>query len=116
MFWKTEIFPNAESFHHDKQGFISYIILAPGGTTSVTFPTGSMHFIFLLGITICHVICMPSHLPHIKQNWCYLQFVQFGKCNIFHRPDEAMLFVMVKDYLHLEIFLFLSPLRTLFFL
>ena len=30
-----------------------------------------------------------------------------GKCNTFFRPDEAMLFVMVKACLHSNYFLFL---------
>ena len=36
---------------------------------------------------------------------CCLIFL-FGKFNIFHRPDEAMLFVMVKVCLRLKIYLF----------
>ena len=36
----------------------------------------------------------------------------FGKYNIFDRPDEAMLFVMVKDCLWLNIFLLYRPLKN----
>ena len=48
-----------------------------------------------------HPIC---HTPHNTGTNCSVY--NFGKYIIFHRPDETMLFVMVKACLHLEIFLF----------
>ena len=53
-------------------------ILATHGTTSITFQTGSIQFTGLNGFTICHVIYIALHLPHITQHWWHLQFVQCG--------------------------------------
>ena len=46
------------------------------------------------------------HISHITDAICSLY--NFCKYNIFHRPEEAMLFFMVKACLHLELFLFFS--------
>ena len=40
--------------------------------------------------------------------------ISLGKYNIFHRPEEAILFVMVKACLHYESFLFLRALKEYF--
>ena len=54
--------------------------------------------------------------PMLCDVW-HLQYVfNIGKENTVHRPDEAILFVLVKACLQLEIFLFTETLITLFFL
>ena len=56
------------------------------------------------GVTYCTAICAIGD----KYN--------FGKYDIFHRPDEAMLFVMLKAYLYLKLICYSEHLRTLFFI
>ena len=41
--------------------------------------------------------------------------LHLGTYNIFQRPDEAMLFVMVITCMHEKLFCYSEPLRSLFF-
>ena len=50
-------------------------------------------------------ICQSSH-----NQWYRMVGFIISKYNIFHRPDETMLFVVVKAFLHIKIILFFSEL------
>ena len=59
---------------------------------------------------------MEIHLPVIIQPMVSsVVGLNIGKYSIFHRPDKAMLFVMVKACLPLKIILFSVLMRTLLF-
>ena len=61
--------------------------------------------------SVWHLICHTSHSTSAIYNW-----YNFAKYNIFHGPDDAMLFVMVKLVCDWKYFCFTETLRTLFLL
>ena len=69
-------------------------------------------------LTICNVTYMSTHLALITQPMVpSVVSINFGKDNIFHKPDEAILFVMMKACLHLKIiFLFRTFENTVLFI
>ena len=82
--------------------------LLPSGTALVTSQTCMPHATLIsYGLNIYHVTYMAIHLPLIEEPMVpSVPSIHIGKYNIFQRPDEAMLFVMVKAHLYLKIFLF----------
>ena len=66
------------------------------------FPIASTQFIASHSFTICNVICV-AYICHTSHNTAAIcNWHNFDKYNIFHKPDEAMLFVVVKDLLQLD--------------
>ena len=62
----------------------------------------------------CHNIW--HHVTHHTANGARCGEYKYWKYNIFHRPDEVILFVMVKACLHLKNILLFRALQSLFFL
>ena len=66
-------------------------------------PVWNMTDLMPPGASMWHLFDSPiCHTSHNTGTICSLY--NFGKYNIFQRPDETMLFVMVRACLHLEIF------------
>ena len=73
-------------------------------TLCATFPMGPIQCLLPHGFTTCHIIGMALHLPHITQPMVLSVARTILLSIIFHIPYEAMLFVMVKACLWLNIF------------
>ena len=64
-----------------------------------------------------YIISLVPHIWHLVSliTWPVVPsmlIINIGKCNIFHKPDEAMIPVMLKACLYLKIILLFRTLKT----